>query len=149
MLQDKEIQGLLLHLNERIDATWKEMASIGVVRECTDCALKGGGSCCGAGMERWYSEILLLINLLLGRSIPEKAYEANSCYFLSEKGCTLRAREVICVDYLCQRIYKNIQYRKLIQLQKIAGEELITLFILQECIKKKIRKLSNSDGRKD
>ncbi|MEW6001781.1 MAG: hypothetical protein AB1638_03920, partial [Nitrospirota bacterium] len=128
LLQDNEIRSRLLQLNQNIEATWKEMASIGVVRECRDCAVREGG-CCGRGMENSYSEVLLLINLLLGRTPPSLVYDINSCYFLGENGCLLRAREVICVNYLCQRISKSIQKEKLIHLQRIAGEELNALFM--------------------
>jgi len=138
LLQDNEIRSQLLHLDQNIEATWKEMASIGVVRECRDCAAKEG-SCCGTGMENSYDEVLLLINLLLGRTLPSQAYDTTSCYFLGENGCLLRAREVICVNYLCGRISRNIEKEKLIQLQKIAGNELKTLFLLEEYIKKRLR----------
>ena len=175
LLQDKEIRARLLHLDENIESTWKEMVSIGVVRECSDCALKDG-SCCGAGMENRYGEVLLLINLLLGRtlynqaSVEEasrhviarsvgdkailkdgiastsarnnkkgKAHDTTSCYLLGENGCLLRAREVICVNYLCSRIYSNIEKEKLIHLQRTAGNELNSLFLLEQYIKKKLR----------
>jgi len=175
LLQDKEIQARLLHLDENIESTWKEMVSIGVVRECSDCALKDG-SCCGAGMENSYDEVLLLINLLLGRalcrqasveetsryviarSVSDKAiltdeiastsarndkkgaaHDTTSCYLLGENGCLLRAREVICVNYLCGRLHRNIEKEKLIHLQRIAGNELNSLFMLEEYIKKRLR----------
>ena len=175
LLQDKEIRAQLLHLDENIESTWKEMLSIGVVRECSDCALKDG-SCCGAGMENRYGEVLLLINLLLGRTLCSQAsveeasryviarsvnnkailkdaiaspsarndkkgeaYDTTSCYLLGENGCLLRAREVICVNYLCGRIYRNIEKEKLIHLQRTAGNELNSLFLLEEYIKKRLR----------
>lgn len=141
LLQDEEIKALILELDKRIEDTWRGMASTGVLSECTDCALSGGGSCCGSGMEKRYNEILLLVNLLLGRSLSQEVYDLNSCSFLGENGCTLRAREVICVNYLCQRIYKGVGHEKLIHLQKIAGEELKTLFALEEGIKKKINQM--------
>lgn len=139
LLQDEKIKTLLIQLDENVEATWKEMEIIGVVKECTECALNGGGSCCGAGMEKNYDSVLLFINLMLGKILPSEGYDSHSCYFLSGQGCVLRARQVICVNYLCQRISKNIQQDKLIRLQKIAGEELKTLFLLEEYIKKKIR----------
>ncbi|MBM4140334.1 MAG: hypothetical protein FJ242_02410 [Nitrospira sp.] len=139
LLQDEKIKNLLFQLDKNIEVTWKEMEFIGVVKECNDCALNGGGSCCGAGMEKNYDSILLFINLMLGKTLPPDSYDPNSCYFLSGQGCVLMARQVICVNYLCQRICKNIQQEKLIRLQKIAGEELKTLFLLEEYIKKKIR----------
>lgn len=137
----KEIQPYLIELDQKIQATWNEMTSIGVVRECKDCAEKEG-SCCGSGIENSYDEILLLINLLLGRTLPQQAYDTNSCYFLGDNGCLLRAREVICVNYLCGRIYENIQKEKLINLQRIAGEELRSLFILENHIKKRLKGLA-------
>lgn len=91
-----------------------------------------------------YDEVLLLINLLLGKTLPEKGYDPDSCYFLSEHGCSLRAREVICVNYLCSNIYKAIELEKIIQLQKVVGEELKTLFILKEGIKKKINQFNKN-----
>ena len=139
LLQDKEIRDQLLQLDQNIEATWKEMVSNGVVRECSDCAVKEG-SCCGAGMENSYDEVLLLINLLIGRTLPSQAYDTTSCYLLGENGCLLRAREVICVNYLCQRISRSIQKEKLIHLQKIAGDELNSLFMLEQHIKKKIKR---------
>jgi hypothetical protein len=175
-LQDEEIRTRLLHLDECIETTWKEMVSSGVVRECTDCALSDGGSCCGAGMENKYDEVLLLINLLLGRALcsqpseKEKAQYVNarsvgnktilndeiaspsartdekretsdtpSCYLLGQNGCLLRAREVICVNYLCARLYRNTDKEKLIHLQKTAGNELNSLFLLEQSIKKRLR----------
>jgi hypothetical protein len=175
LLQDQEIRARLLHLDENIESTWKEMVSIGVVRECSDCALREG-SCCGAGMENSYDEVLLLINLLLGRALSSQtsveeasrhviarsvgdktilkdgisppsarndkkgdAHDTTSCYLLGENGCLLRAREVICVNYLCDRIYRNIGKEKLIHLQRTAGNELNSLFLLEQSIKKRLR----------
>ena len=138
LLQDKETRGQLLQLDQNIEATWNEMVSNGVVRECSDCAVKEG-SCCGAGMENSYDEVLLLINLLIGRTLPSQAYDTTSCYLLGENGCLLRAREVICVNYLCQRISRSIQKEKLIHLQKIAGDELNSLFMLEQHIKKRLK----------
>lgn len=138
LLQDEDIRERLIHLKQNIEATWKEMVSIGVVRECRDCAVKDG-SCCGTDMENSYDEVLLLINLLLGRTLPSQAYDTTSCYFLGENGCLLKAREVICVNYLCQRISRSIQKEKLIHLQRIAGEELNSLFMLEQHIKKRLK----------
>jgi len=175
LLQDNEIRARLLQLDANIEATWKQMVSIGVVRECSDCSLEDG-SCCGAGMENRYGEVLLLINLLLGRALPSQAsveeaprcviatsisdktiltnattpisarndkrggaHDTTSCYLLGENGCLLRAREVICVNYLCSRIYRNINKEKLIHLQRIVGNELNSLFVLEQYIKKRLR----------
>jgi len=39
------LRNLFLQLDQNIESTWKEMASVGVMRECTDCAVNNGGSC--------------------------------------------------------------------------------------------------------
>lgn len=114
------------------------MAAIGLVKECADCAVNGNGTCCGARTGNKCDSILLFINLLLGKSLPDRAQDSHLCYFLTKQGCALRARHVICVNYLCQRLRKTIEHEKLILLQETAGEELHALFILEEYIKKKI-----------
>jgi hypothetical protein len=138
LLQDKYFQNLLLKLDQNIETTRNEMVAIGLVRECADCAVNGDGTCCGVRYGYKYDRILLLINLLLGKTLVNKARDPSLCYFLTEQGCALRARHVICVNYICQRIRENIQHEKLVRLQEITGGELNTLFILEEYIKKKI-----------
>jgi hypothetical protein len=136
LLQDEEVRTLLFRLDQNIEATKKEMVAIGVVNDCADCAVNGDGTCCGKRTGYKYDNILLLINLLLGESLPTKPQDLHLCYFLTKEGCVLRARHVICVNYLCKRLRKNIQHSKLVRLQEIAGEELNTLFILEEYIKR-------------
>jgi hypothetical protein len=63
----------------------------------------------------------------------------NSCYFLGEYGCLLTARHVLCVNYICKKLQKKLTRDELIELQPCAGEELDTLFILHEAIKKRMR----------
>ena len=138
MLQDEKLQALLLRLGQQIEAAHKEMLAIGVVKECADCAVNGDETCCGKRTGYKCDSILLLINLLLGKSLPIKTQDRHFCYFLTKEGCLLSARHVICVNYLCQRLRKNIPHERLIRLQVIAGEELNTLFVVEEYIKKKI-----------
>jgi hypothetical protein len=138
LLKDNEFRTLLNRLDQNIEDTQKEMAAIGVINECADCAVNGEGSCCGARNTHKYDSILLLINLLLKKSLPSQSENKDLCYFLTRQGCSLRARHVICVNFLCPRLRENIQHEKLVRLQEIAGEELDTLFILEEYIKKKM-----------
>jgi hypothetical protein len=51
LLQDKMLQNLLLQLDQNIEATWEEMASVGVMRECTDCAVNSGRNAGGHLLE--------------------------------------------------------------------------------------------------
>ena len=137
LLQEEEFMNLLHRLDQKIEATQKEMSETGVVKECADCAVNGEETCCGESTGHKCDSILLFINLLLGRSLPTKAENNHLCFFLTKHGCILRARPVICVNYICNRLRSNIPHKKLVQLQEIAGEELYTLFLLEEYIKKK------------
>jgi len=109
------------------------------VDECRDCEEREGGSCCGAGLENRYDVSLLLTNLLLGVKLPKQGHEPSSCFFLGAQGCVLRARHVICVNYLCKKISDHIDAKRIAALRAKEGVELELLFHLQEEIKKKIR----------
>ena len=139
LIEDPQIHALLSKLRDCIENTNQSMVTLGVVVECKNCEEREGGSCCGSGIENKYDAVLLLINLLLGFSLENEEPSGNSCYFLGEKGCKLTARHVLCVNYMCQKLQKKLAREQLISLQTCAGEELDTLFILHEAIKKKIR----------
>ncbi|MBE0427027.1 MAG: hypothetical protein IBX72_10345 [Nitrospirae bacterium] len=138
LLQNEDFRNLLIELDRKIEATQKEMSKTGIVKECYDCAINGEGTCCGERIGHKCDSILLFINLLLGKTLPQQAEKPHLCFFLTKHGCILRARPVICVNYICKRLSSNIPHAKLVQLQEIAGEELYTLFIIEEYIKKKI-----------
>ena len=137
--ENPSIRTLLNKLQECIENTKDSMLKLGVVAECKHCEEQEGGSCCGTGIENKYDVELLLVNLLLEASLRNQQPSQNSCYFLGEKGCKLTARHVLCVNYMCQKLQKKLAREQLISLQTCAGEELDTLFILHEAIKKKIR----------
>jgi len=145
LLQDDEIRNLLNKLNFAIERTRDYMRKIGVTEVCRRCALETG-SCCKRWVEDEHDEYILLINLLLGVKLPKKRYKEDGCFFVGKNGCRIKAREVICVTFLCDRVINKIGRRE-IELQKIAGEELETGFILQEKIKRKIMELSSSDNK--
>jgi hypothetical protein len=136
LLKDARIRKLLSKLDSAIKATREYMLEIGVVDVCRECALQGN-VCCKKWVENEYDEVILLINRLMGVNLPKKRFKPDCCFFLSPNGCVLKAREVICVEFLCEKILKRIGNKE-IQLRAIAGEELETLFILQEIVKKAI-----------
>ena len=138
LLQDEKIRTLLAQLDQQIEETQKALVASGIARECADCAVNGEGTCCGKRTGYKYDSVLLLVNLLLGREIPMQQQDPDSCYFLTREGCILRARHVICVNFICPRLSRNIQPQILIEVQNTAGKELDTLFLLEEYIKKKI-----------
>lgn len=139
LIEDPHIHALLRKLRDCIENTNRSMVTLGVVAECKDCEEREGGSCCGSGIENKYDAVLLLINLLLGDSLENEEPSGSSCYFLGKKGCTLTARHVLCVNYICQKLQKKLTREELIALQTCAGEELDTLFFLHEAIKKRLR----------
>jgi hypothetical protein len=112
------------------------MIDYGVVATCRHCDENEGGSCCGAGIENHYNPVILLINLLMGATLPQERQIENGCYFLSSRGCTLKARDVLCVNYLCLQIQGMLTREDLVTLQNTTGDELDTLFMLHETIKK-------------
>lgn len=138
LVQDSEVCILLGELDQRIEATQAAMVGAGIVKECADCATNGGGVCCGVRTGYKSDSLLLLINLLLGRTLPFVPANSHLCHFLTKHGCALRARHVICVNFVCRRLMDVIPHKLLCNVQEIAGGEIDTLFMLEERIKKKI-----------
>ncbi|MGD2127474.1 MAG: hypothetical protein PVG99_15455 [Desulfobacteraceae bacterium] len=136
LLRDKEVAELLKNLRAAIHNSREKLAQTGILDECKDCEEREGGSCCGAGIENRYSGTLLLINLLMGASLPTRRYDPSSCFFLGDQGCQLLARHVICVNYICEKISDHIDKRKIAVLREKEGIELELLFLLNERIRK-------------
>ena len=129
----------LAELLSKIDASRRAMRDRGVAQACAHCDREEGGSCCGAGIEDRYSPTMLLVNLLLGADLPAQRRIAGSCFFLAPLGCTLPAREIICINYLCTRLQKSIPAEDLHALQQVTGEEMEAIFAFHEALKKVLR----------
>jgi len=127
---DREIGQLLERLGAAIRRSRTAMVDAGVTAECACCDRQDGGSCCGAGLEKRYDGVMLLINLLLGVELPRERADPRSCLFLRGNGCVLTARDVICVNYLCRRITDKLDRSGTTMLAESEGEELETLFRL-------------------
>lgn len=136
LLKDELLNDLLSSLSRGISSSQEIMSRVGVVAACRSCEEEEGGSCCGNGIENKYNSVLLLINLLMGQSLPMQRFKENSCYFLTPTGCCLQARHVICVNYICSKLHGSVPLSELIHLQEVNGQELDTLFILHENIKR-------------
>ncbi len=132
---DLIFKGLLEDYKKRIDNTWIAMKESGVVKECTLCATVDGGSCCGAGIENKFDCIELLINLFLNIDFPDSPFDPTGCFFLGERGCLLKARHVICVNFMCKRLYSQITEEKIKMVQRAMEKETEAAFILEEYIK--------------
>ncbi|MFP5212584.1 MAG: hypothetical protein ACLGPL_04320, partial [Acidobacteriota bacterium] len=61
---------------------------------------------------------------------------AESCYFLGPRGCRLRARHMICIDYLCPEVQNSLGADRLIAMQVATGPEIEATFRLYSQIKK-------------
>jgi hypothetical protein len=144
LLQDEALNHLLEEVRSAIQDSHSEMAQTGIGDACKDCEERQGGSCCGAGLENHYSGLLLLINLLLGVSLPKERYDPASCFFLGKEGCQLLARHVICINYLCKKITDQIDPHKIKALREREGVELEHLFLLKERLKKVLAHLPES-----
>jgi hypothetical protein len=118
-----------------IERNWVVMHETGIVEECTSCALQDGGSCCGSGIENKFDVVNLLINLLLGVKLPQKPWDPTGCWFLGKRGCLIRARHVICVNFMCRRLYDRLSSEDIRKVQYAMQEETERAFLLEEYIK--------------
>ncbi|MFP4559148.1 MAG: hypothetical protein ACLFO6_06605 [Archaeoglobaceae archaeon] len=141
ILRDSEVQRLLNILDRSIDATYTEMETAGTLEECTKCAQKTG-SCCSRKIDKMYDKRTLLINRLMGVELPKEREIEDGCFFQGMNGCKIRAREIICVDYFCPRMYDIIEREKMVRLQNVAGEEHETLFKLSDRINTLLLKMN-------
>lgn len=139
-LKDEKIPALLTRFKSAASASGQEMKENGVVALCRECDQEEGGSCCGKGLENKYDAWLLLINKLLGVDLPKDRQQADGCFFLGEKGCTLMARHVICINYMCKKITNDIRPSALNALREMEGEEIECLFMLNEQVKRVLKK---------
>jgi len=130
------VRELISRLEKAISASSHEMERIGIADICARCERDEGGSCCGAGIEDRYDAWSLVINLMLGAELPEKRWEPASCFFLGRRGCLLKARHVICINYLCDRITSRISPQRLEHLRDLEGEEILLHFRLHELLMK-------------
>ena len=135
LLRDSRVRVLLEAYGRAAKDTSDEMARSGVSEICRRCAVDEGGSCCGNGIENRFDAVLLLINLLLGCEFPEHPADPTGCWFLGEKGCTIRARHVICVNYLCRRLTAEVGREDIQMLQMKMAMETDAGFMLEEAIK--------------
>jgi hypothetical protein len=140
LLEDQRLADLLEALRNAVYRSRDEMLRTGIADLCRECEEKEGGSCCGAGLENHYSGVLLLINRLLGVTLPHQREEPSSCFFLSSTGCRLVARHVLCINYVCHKITSRIKPDQLAALREAEGEEILLLFQVNEKLKRLVRR---------
>ena len=124
ILLDKKCSSLLEELKDAIEDSWKIMKEMGVVATCSDCADEKPGGCCHFGIETCYTNMNILMNLLLGVKIPEQRKLENNCLFVSENGCLLKARFKTCIHHLCPGITNSLSEYDLFRLRATTGYEI-------------------------
>lgn len=120
------------------NAIWKTqevMKRLRVVETCSACACDESGSCCFQGVEEWYDHVLLLINLVLGRQIPELREVPGGCLFVGSRGCKLIARHSFCVNYLCPPLKDSTRTHSMERLLSVSGDELFQGWELERAIR--------------
>ncbi len=126
-----------LELIRRTDSLMHES---GVVDACTRCA-ESKGSCCFREMGESYGFQQLLTNLLLGVPLPEQADFPETCHFIGEKGCKLKAKHSFCLNYFCPELKELLGKEMIGKLERIVGEQLWAGWELELLLDK----LSSSD----
>ncbi|MCX7823346.1 MAG: hypothetical protein N2260_07895 [Syntrophobacterales bacterium] len=112
---------------------------LGIGEICRRCDEEEGGSCCGVGIEAYYTPELIVANMLLGIHPSHSSFNRNSCYFLGKNGCLLVFRHTLCVNFLCKRLYDLLGTERIILLQTAIGEEIEITFKLCEAISRIVR----------
>ncbi len=142
LLEDKNLSSMLGKYKTEIETSHRLMNELGVVEICRICATSTpNAGCCGAGIEEWYDEYLLLTNLLLGRSIPTKRLADSDCLFLGTSGCSLMARHDFCINYLCHRIKNKLPQENIDRLTQTSGQELFSYWQIELYLRRLIPKL--------
>ncbi|MEZ0328441.1 MAG: hypothetical protein ABWK15_02540 [Dissulfuribacterales bacterium] len=136
ILQVPAMASLMAAYDDAIARTWIAMRSLDVVSHCTDCALNDGGSCCGKGIEDHFDVPLLLINRLMGVTLPAQRWNEHGCWFLGPQGCLIKARHTLCVNYICKRLQSALSHAAVIALSQATVDETDAGFRLEEAIKK-------------
>ncbi len=134
----QRLRNILRDYEGAVDNTWAVMRDTGVVAICTECAISDGGSCCGRGIEDRFDVSLILINLLISGDIPRERTDKEGCFFLGERGCLIRARHTICVNYICKRIETGLTAEELYCVQDAIFQETEKGFLLEETLKREI-----------
>ena len=139
LMADEQVNTAIVKLKKAIEQSWLLMRELKVVDGCGICATtKPGGGCCGAGIEDWYDEYVLLMNLMMGRNIPEAREEETGCLFLGPTGCKLMARFHFCINYLCPDIRERLSAPKMQKLTAQNGREIYCGWQLENIIRERL-----------
>ena len=132
LASDNTVRALVAQYDSALTDTFSCMKELELGALCFRCATSSqGGGCCGRGIDEWYDHYLIIMNLMLGVTLPEKRHDPSGCFFLGPSGCTIRARYHFCVNYLCHRIHENRGRDELSRLAAVSGRELYISWLLE------------------
>lgn len=100
------------------------MRTMDLGRLCGNCAATPGGGCCSAYMAGNTDAIQILINLLLGISVPQQPDCAENCCFLGPQGCLFLVKPIFCLNYNCTHIIDSAEPKSLDRLYQRAASVL-------------------------
>lgn len=132
-------QNLVAAYKTAIENSWRLMRECGVTACCSACAARDPAGCCGNGVEEWYDEWLLIINLMLGCPIDRPRRIQQGCLFVGPRGCELLARHQFCLNFLCPTIVDSIEPARVRMLQSMSGAELSAGWQLEQQLRRWVR----------
>ncbi len=131
--EEQNLSSLLPELKLQANRSKELMQAIGLTSVCIRCAeVNQGSGCCSRAIEQWYEIPTLILNLLLGCTLPKRHRDPSTCIFLGETGCTLLVRYHFCVNYLCEHIKNEIPPKDLERLRRQYGRELYISWKLEK-----------------
>lgn len=130
-----KIEDKLFQLKRLTEEANRERVLCGMTQICAQCGAKRE-SCCAQGVEFKYSLELIMINLYFGVKIPYESEFDDMCFFLTKNGCRLFVRDVFCINFICEKITRQIPSEKINRLRQIEGFQLDLQFKLEDFLKK-------------
>ncbi len=143
IMLDKKCSSQLEELNTAIEDSWELMKELGVIEICSACAQEKTGGCCHFGIETCYTDMIILMNMLLGVTVPEQRKLENNCLFVGEHGCRLKARFKTCIHHLCPEIINSLNEYDLFRLRALNSYEIKVVSQAESSIRDFIRREIN------
>ncbi len=119
--QDPRVAQALEELDRRLNAVGTAMTEAGFDEMCSACGAKIPGGCCDAVIAEESDGMLLLINLLIGMRLQSHARYPGCCVFVGPRGCTLRAKPMICWNYNCRWIHQKLPRAGIDKVEDLVG----------------------------
>lgn len=130
LLGDEHFRKLMENYSQNIRATCSLMQQFGIWGKCTECGKSPQGSCCAPEVATWYDPETILLNLVMGCSLPNFPVYPNHCLFLGKNGCILKSHHYYCVHFLCTPLKSTLSPDNLACLYSTIGSEILVGSVL-------------------